>query len=399
MIVNSRERGTPPARSGGVFNVAAVLTAAALLMTASAAFGAADPLKGGTTTIGPLKLPKKVNVSTRGGATKRGKTVTLPITGGSLDPTNGSGPVQNGGSIVLKRGKHKAKLTGIVTTFGSGGKIAIQAIGSKYKEHKGQKIAKILGGTVGRAGFGGTVTNAVAKLTKKGAKSLNRALGIRKGGFKGGKLGTISTSTVPLTVAVTSAESSTSEYIGDIINGNCVPSGTCFTYAGKITEDGITATASNGATSTGNPPVVTFTPQTGGSMSPQCTGGTLTGSQGTITLADSVTGNVITQSNPQDEFGNVDVTFDATATGLGSLGRATATNLVVTPGTCAADAATKTITVTAIQSVFPAAATLANQVFGLTGSPCGAGAPAVKQRCPLAGGDPIGETKYVIHTQ
>jgi hypothetical protein len=251
--VNSRERGIPSGWSGRAFKVGAALSTAALLVTASAAFGAADPLKGGTTTLGPLKLPGKVKVAAKGGATKSGKTVTLPITGGTLDPTNGTGPVQDGGKIQLKRGKHKATLTKIVTTFGAGGGISAKVNGKKTK------LGKISGGTVGRAGFGGTVSNAVAKLTKKGAKALNKALGITQGGFKGGKLGKISTTTVPSTVTVKSATSSTTEDLTGL--PACAGAGTCTTFAGKLAEDGISSTPSDGANITPAPNVVvTFTP-------------------------------------------------------------------------------------------------------------------------------------------
>jgi hypothetical protein len=359
----------------------------ALLVTASAAFGAADPLKGGTTTLANLKLPGKVKLSAKGGATKSGKKVTLPITGGTLDPTKGSGPVQNGGTIQLK-GKKKTSLTSIVTTFGSGGNITAQIKG------KQTKLATISGGTVGRAGFGGTVTDAVAKLTKKGAKALNKALGITRGGFKGGKLGTISTSTVPLTVTVTSATSSTTEDLTGL--PGCVATATCTTFAGKLAEDGISSTPSNGATITPPPNVVvTFTPQTGGSIAPDCTAGTLTGSQGAITLARGPAS--ITQANPNDDFSGKVVTFDVSAAGVVS-GRAAATNLNVTPGTCAADPANKTITVTATQTVNSVAAVVVNGVFGLNGTNCpsGTGPP---QNCPFAGGEVVGTTQYTIHTQ
>jgi hypothetical protein len=388
--VNSRERWTLPARSGGGFKVAAALSAAALLVTASAAFGAADPLKGGSTILGPLKLPGKVKVSAKGGATKSGKTVTLPITGGTLDPTNGSGPVQDGGKIQLKKGKKKATLTSIVTTFGSGGSISAKLNGKK------KTLAKISGGAVGRAGFGGTVTGAVAKLTKKGAKALNKALGITHGGFKkGGKLGKISTTTVPLTVTVKSATSSTTEDTTGL--PACAGAGTCTTFAGKLAEDGITTTPSGGATLVG--PVLTFPPQTGGSIAPDCTAGVLTGSPGAITLSKGSAS--ITQANPNDDFGNKAVSFDVTVSGQGSIGRASATNLIVTPGTCAANPVSLTIKVTATQTVQPTAAFLVNQVFGLTGSMnCPGGpAPPGSHNCPLAAGDPVGTTSYTIQTQ
>jgi hypothetical protein len=379
--VNSRERGLPSALSGGGIKVGAAISAAALLVTASAAFGAADPLKGGSTVLGPLKLPGKVKVAVKGGATKSGKTVTLPITGGSLDPTNGSGPVQNGGKIQLKKGSHKATLKGIVTTFGKGGGISAKVNGKK------KKLATISGGAVGRAGFGGTVTDAVAKLTKKGAKALNQALGITHGGFKGGKLGKISTTTVPSEVTITSATSETNLDVSDLIAG-CAPAGTCTTYAGKLTEDGISPSYTPPGQQVGT--VVTFSPQTSGTMAPDCTSGILSGSQGAVTLTKG--SNSITQANPIDNFSAKAVSFEATASPGGALGRAAATDLTVTPGTCAADPAAKTITVTATQAVNALAANVGNQVLGLDGSAC-------PGKCPLTGGDPVGTSTYTIHTQ
>jgi hypothetical protein len=388
--VNSRERGTPSALSGGALKVAAALTAGALMVSASAAFGAADPLKGGSTVLGPLKLPKKVKMSAKGGATKSGKTVTLPITGGSLDPLSGSGPVQDGGTIQLKRGKHKAKLTSIVTTFGAKGGITAKVNGKK------KKLATISGGTVGRDGFGGKVTDAVAKLTKKGAKALNSALGITHGGFKGGKLGKISTTTVPSEVGVTGATSETHLDVSDVLAG-CVPAGTCTTYTGKVLEDGISTSYTDGANLDLGTFTLTFTPQTGGSMAPDCSAGTLTGSQGAVHLERN--GNEIVQANPQDNFAAKGVTFEATSDiggGPVSLGRAVAADLQIT--SCVADAAAKTINVTATQTVNPLAANVGNTVLGLDGDPCGPAPPAARD-CSLTGGESIGTTTYEIHTQ
>jgi hypothetical protein len=195
---------------------------------------------------------------------------------------------------------------------------------------------------------------------------------------------------VPTTVAVTSATSSTTLDLTGI--PACIGAGTCTTYAGNLLEDGITPSYSNGAAMVG--PVVTFTPQTGGTIAPDCTAGTLTGSQGAVTLSRGSAS--ITQANPNDSFDAKVVTFDASANGA-PLGRAPATNLIVTAGTCSANPATRTITVTATQTVNSTAATVGNQVLGLDGSPCGPGGPP--QNCPLAGGDPVGTSTYEIHTQ
>ena len=150
-----------------------------MLVVAAPAMGAADPLKGGTTTLNLSSL--KVSKAT-GGAVKAGKkSATLTITGGTLDPTNGTGSVENGGSLKLKKGKKSATLSEVVAGFGSN-------LSAKLKG-KTVNLATLTGGTVGRAGFGGTVTGATAKLTKKGAKALNKAFGTSS--FKKGKkLGT-----------------------------------------------------------------------------------------------------------------------------------------------------------------------------------------------------------------
>jgi hypothetical protein len=378
-------KGAGVRRKTPALTVGSLIAVSAMLVVAAPAMGSADPLKGGTTTLNlsSLKVSKAM-----GGATKAGKkSATLQITGGSLDPTNGTGPVKNGGSLKLKMGSSSATLSEIVTGFGG-------SLSAKLKG-KTVNLATLSGGTAGRAGFGGTVTGATAKLTKKGAKALNKAFGTSS--FKKGKkLGTADTSTVPSTVGVKSATSSTTEDITGL--PACAATATCTTYAGKLAEDGITSTPTNGANITGPAPpiVVTFQPQTGGSMAPDCKGGTLTGSVGTITLSRGAV--TLAQANPNDEFGNQAVSFEATASGLGFLGRAPATNLVVTPGTCVANAATKTITVTATQTVNAAAATVANNLFGLNGTACpsGTGPP---QNCPIAGGTVIGTSTYSITTQ
>ena len=210
-------------RSGGrarkrasTFAISGLLAAVAMLVVAGVAMGAADPLKGGSVTLN-LKVPKKVKVkSPGGGATVSGKTVTLPIgdPGGSLDPTNGTGAVQPGGTFVLKKGKKKVKISEVVTTFGStyaGGNISAKVGG------KTSTLADLSGGAVSRNGFGGKVDGSNAAVTKGGAKALNKALGLKnkkkngkknKNRFKKGKsFGTASTITEPKTVEVISGTS------------------------------------------------------------------------------------------------------------------------------------------------------------------------------------------------
>jgi hypothetical protein len=189
----SSTHGVGRARKHSVttFAVTGMLAAVTMLIAASMAMGTADVLKGGTTTLSFSKL--KVSKAS-GGAVKTGKkSASLSISGGKLDPTNGTGAVTNGGSLKVKKGSKKAILSEITTTFGT-------SISAKLKG-KTVTLATLAGGTVGRAGFGGTVTNATEKLTKKGAKALNKAL--KTSSFKKGKpFGKASTSTIPKTVTV-----------------------------------------------------------------------------------------------------------------------------------------------------------------------------------------------------
>jgi hypothetical protein len=375
--------------------VGSLIAVAAMLVVAAPAMGIADPLKGGTTTLkfSSLKVSKA-----KGGATKTGKrSATLPITGGSLDPTSGTGSVENGGSLKLKKGDEKATLSQIVANFGSG-------LSAKLKG-KTVKLATLTGGTVGRAGFGGTVTGAKAKLTKKGAKARNKAFDTDS--FKKGKkLGSADTSTVPATVAIKSGSSSTAEAVA--LPASCVPAQNC-PYAVKVALNAITVTTSEGASIVGAPaaPVLTFTPQTGGSIAPDCSDGTLTGSKGKLTFDNTLLGGtaVLTQANPEDQFGNKAVSFDAASTLVGTpsnpgpLGRAPATTLDMSGAVCTADPANHKITITnVVQRVGLAASSIANQTFGLTDQgPCTGAKPA--NECPLKGGDLIGTTSYDITTQ
>jgi hypothetical protein len=311
--------------------IGSLIAVAAMLVFASAAMGGADPLKGGTTTLNLQSL--KVSKAS-GGATKAGKkSATLPITGGSLDPTNGTGPVENGGSVKVKKGKKSATLSEIKTTFGSG-------LSAKLKG-KTTQLATLTGGTVGRAGFGGTVTGATAKLTKKGAKALNKALGTSS--FKKGKkLGSADTSTVPKTVEVVSGVQTAH---GDVGFGKLATTyvsptmGPCPNAAGSPANEacygkgvspvpgaGVTATDGASYTVPGGPITAPINP--GSSIAPDASAGTVKAA-GTTVIKKTVSaalysgtcpedpahfpiGNLIQFSNTTNDFTNKVVNVDLT---------------------------------------------------------------------------------------
>ena len=161
-----------------------------------------DDLKGGSVV---LKLQKSH------GLKLKPANVTFAITGGAVDPVDGSGPVQVSGSVKARRGKGKTKIKFTTFTLGaSGGQGTIVAkVGKDFVNGFGT----LSGGTVTRDGWGARIENVSAKISAKGARALNRALSgtkgkgaskSAKGGVKAGQpLGTIkSITTDPLDVQV-----------------------------------------------------------------------------------------------------------------------------------------------------------------------------------------------------
>lgn len=207
---------TQPVKARGTMLSAVALVAAlaALLALAPFASAASDPLASGTTTItlskGLVKKLKKsgTKVIKVSPGTVKGRHVALPVSGGSLDPTNGQGTVEHSGGIKFKHGKKSAVIKVLVletTTSSLKAKVA----------GKNMKLASASGVSSARNGFGANVTVGTLKLTGKAAKQLNKKLGFtgkhkKKAPFKGGKgLGSALSETQPKTVTVLPANNAT----------------------------------------------------------------------------------------------------------------------------------------------------------------------------------------------
>lgn len=181
--------------------VAAALLA--LLVLSASALAVQDELKGGSVTM---------QLVSSHGLKLKPSSATLPITGGALDPIDGSGTVRVSGGFKARLAKGKTKVTIVSLTFGTNG--APGAIAAKIG--KGGKIVggfgMLSGGAVSRDGWGARITGVSASIGSKGAQALARALSGkgRKGARKsaagrvraGQPLGTVSAVTVPLSVAV-----------------------------------------------------------------------------------------------------------------------------------------------------------------------------------------------------
>jgi hypothetical protein len=194
-----REKHTRAGRRG---LIAAVLALAALLAASSSAFAGQDELKGGSVVI---------QLQGSRGLKLKPTSLNLTITGGAVDPVNGSGTVQVNGSFKAKKGKGKAKVK--LTTFNLGANGGQGSIVAKVGKDFVNGFGKLTGGTVTRSGWGAKIENISATLASKGAKALNKAFAGKKGkgakksaggGVKAGQpLGKIvSLTTDPLSVEV-----------------------------------------------------------------------------------------------------------------------------------------------------------------------------------------------------
>jgi hypothetical protein len=189
------------ARRGTATGVCGAL--AGLLLFSGTASAGQDELKGGSVM---LKLQNSR------GLKLKPKTLTLPITGGAVDPVNGAGDVQVNGAIKARRGKGKTKVKILTLTLGgNGGRGSITAkVGKDFVS----KFGTLSGGTVARSGWGATISNVRATIAGRGAKALTRAFAPRKkkgngasksarGKVKAGQpLGTVSITTDPRSVEV-----------------------------------------------------------------------------------------------------------------------------------------------------------------------------------------------------
>jgi hypothetical protein len=85
---------------------------AGLLALSGVALAGQDQLKGGSVVI-QLQSSRGLKLKPAG--------LTLPITGGAVDPINGSGTVQVTGGFQAKRGKGKTKVKLTSLTLGANG--------------------------------------------------------------------------------------------------------------------------------------------------------------------------------------------------------------------------------------------------------------------------------------
>ncbi len=400
-----RARGTMPSA------VAVVAALAALLAFAPFASATSDPLASGTTTInlnkGFFKKLKKngVKVLKVSPATVKNRKATLPVSGGSLDPTTGAGTVEHSGGIKFKRGKKTATVNTLVL------ETSTSSLKAKVAG-KNMKLASVKGVTLTRNGFGANVSVSSLKLTGKAAKQLNKKLGFtgKKKNKKGKRvavkpllkgnqaLGKSASETQPKTVAVlsgnaslTTDETTVKKFVLPPPNGHLV----------KI--EPISPTESEAVA---NPftPVLKF-PIGGGTIAPNASGGVVQ-TTGGVKLVQTVAPEkttTMTLGNIWIDLGaktaTVEVTVESTISpqlNLGSLGRSSIANLNLAGATITSDPATRTISVAnAVATLQAVTAETLNSVFG---APFDNAEPPVPHP-KFAEGDGLGTFSFSVQTQ
>ncbi|HEX5592301.1 MAG TPA: hypothetical protein VFX35_03000 [Solirubrobacterales bacterium] len=176
----------------------ALATLCATLLLSGHAEGAYDPVVSGSTNItfakpflGVLRS-HGVKLQVRGG-TLRGSRVTLPASGGEIDPKSGTGTVESAGTVVFVAGARKVILRNVVFQA-KRAPLYAKVGGGQLKLASGARVADK------RSGFGAEFSAAGMRLTAKLATRLNKKLRLGKTLSGGQLLGALRVEAQPSTV-------------------------------------------------------------------------------------------------------------------------------------------------------------------------------------------------------
>jgi hypothetical protein len=344
----------------------------ALLALAPFAAAASEPVGGGTTAVtldnGFAKALRKAGVKVLriGPATVKGRAVTLPVSGGSLNPISGRGTVIHRGGIKLERGRRKVALANLElnTTTGS----------LSAKIGKGMlKVAAANGLSHSRDGFGVGLEVAKMKLTGSAARLLSKALAapLEKGSkarpvFRANQvLGRATSATQPSTVAIAPG-------------GNATLATSPPTVA-KLAKAGVEIqSVAPAAEAVSGPAAAYGFPIGGGTISPAATAGTVQTTGGLRFVQDleklGVTGagtTTMTLGNIWVDLGGRVATVEVAIenpknaqANRGDLGRASIAKASLAGATVTADPATRTVSIQNASAALQAVtAEVLNSVF------------------------------------
>lgn len=391
----------------------------ALLAFAPFASAAPDPVAGGTTTVtlnnGFAKALQKsgVKILRVSPATVKGKKITLPVSGGSLDPLSGQGTVAHSGGIKFKLGKKSVALTSLevnTTTASLSAKVGKKTL----------KVASVKGFSFTRNGFGVDLKITKLKLTGKAAQELNKALAtpVKKKGSKGkastskkkkGPKATKKAKPIFKANQVLGGATSTTQpsTLGVLPGGNATLT-TSLPTVTKLAKVGvkIDTVAPTTVAAEGPPPAYAF-PIAGESISPTATAGIVKTTGGLKLNQVFVPGEVETTMtlgaiwvDLGAKTASVEVVVESKGISdklnLGVLGRSSIADVTLTGATVTADPATRTVSVQNASATLQAVtAEVLNSVFveGYEGVTKDTG----KEK--FVAGDPLGTFSFTAQTE
>lgn len=401
---------TQPRMARGTMLSAGLLAAALFALLAFAPFASAapDPVASGTTTVtlnnGFAKALQKngVKLLKISPATVKGKTVTLPVSGGELDPLSGQGTLTHSGGIKFKLGKKSVALKSLelnTTTSSLSAKVGKKTL----------NVATVKGFSYTRNGFGVDLKITKLKLTGKAAKELNKALTPpvkKKAGKKGkGKASASkkkkSAKAKPIFKANQVLGGATSATQPSTLT--IVPGGNASLATDKETVEklaGLMVKIETVAPTTETaplPPAFNF-PITGGTTSPTATSGivqTAGGLKLVQNLGPSGESKMSLNAIYVDlgaKTATVEVVVESTVDpklNLGVLGRSSIADINLTGAAITADPATRTVTVSNATATLQAVtAEVLNSVFGTP-----------LKKAPFAAGNGLGTFSLTAQTQ
>jgi hypothetical protein len=160
-----------------------------------------DPVAAGTTKLtldkqfSRLLAKEGVRLIAKAGARRRGQALILPAVGGKVDPEIERAEIENGGTLLFKRGRRRVVIRRIEVKT-SREPLTAKVGGSQLK------VARAGRTTFQREGFGAVVVARPLRLTAKVATRLGKKLRLRGVFAAGQRLGTLRSEEQPETLAV-----------------------------------------------------------------------------------------------------------------------------------------------------------------------------------------------------
>ncbi len=180
---------------------AVILVLVALFAMAQAAQAAYDPVGAGTTR---LVLDKRfasflakdgVALTVSAGAKRKGNAISLPVSGGNVDPTTGKGEIEQEGTIVFEGGRKRVPLRSLTVKTKHSPLIA-KVGGSQLKIATSSKLSSK------RKGFGTAFSAKALELSAKVATRLNKKLRPQVPFTAGQPLGSLTSNAQPQLITI-----------------------------------------------------------------------------------------------------------------------------------------------------------------------------------------------------